>query len=356
MGLKVDYIFNGQGFGSVADRLIDANMDPGVLRPWRSAKNGKSYVTLNVRGRPKNFVTNTPATLTYDAWKDIDRRLIRVARPLLRVWGDLVGAGLSYSVPDGMGTTVLQQQTMTDWGFASVSMDGVRESDRDRPVFDTRYFPMPIIHGSFQFTARQMAAARRGAVPLDIGGMDQITRKVVEKVESFCIGTATTFSYGGGSIYGLTTMPERVTKTMTLPTAAGWTPAVLVDEINDMIQDLQDMNFNGPYGMYFSPSWAKYMNGDYADTYGGETLRSRLDKIEDLSFIRKLHYGLTGYQVVIFQLDENFIRAVQGMKLTTLQWDSHGGMVKNFKILCIMLPQLRTNADEEIPLVHGTAA
>lgn len=355
MGIKTDFVFNGQGYGSVADKLIEANMDPGALRPWR-AKNGKSYVTLVRNGKPKNFAINTPATLSWDAWKYMDRKLVRQARPRLRVWGDLVGAGLTFDHPDAMGSPILQEQTMTDFGFASVSMDGVRETDRDRPIFDIRNFPLPIVHGSYQFTARQLAAARRGVMNLDSGSSEQIIRKIVERIEGMCLGTAASYSYGGGTIYGLTNHPNRITKAMTLPTAGGWQPSVFIDEILDTIQDLQDDQFNGPYGLYYSPAWGQYLDGDYSDSYGGETLRTRLAKVEDITFRRKVHYGLSGFQVILFQLTEDVIRAINGLKMTTLQWDSNGGLVKNYKILAIMVPQLRTNADDEIGIAHGVAS
>lgn len=356
--VAVDHIFNGQGHGDLAEALVENNMHPGYFRPWR-AKNGKSYVTINGRNIP---VRNASYTLTKEQWKAMDQRLVTVARPQLRVWSDLVGAGLTYTVPDGMGTILLQEQTITDGGKAIISMDPAVDSERDRPTFDTRSFPLPVIHGDVSFSMRQLAVSRRPglaglAAPLDTTMLEQVTRRITEKVELLTIGgSGQTFSYGGSSIYGLTTKPQRITNTMTLPTDPSWTPALFVDEILDMIEDLQALNFNGPYGMYFSPNWAKYINGDYASTYGGETLGSRLDKIEDISFRRKIRYGLSGYQVILFQLTPDVIRAVTGMRLQTIQWFSKGGLGWHAKVMAIMAPQLRTNADNEIGVNHGTAS
>lgn len=353
----VDHIYNGQGHGDLATMLIENDMHPGLFRPWKSKKNRRSYVTMN----GKNYVTNTPAVLTKDQWKAMDQKLVTVARPLLRVWKDLVGAGLTYSVPDGMGTILLQEQTITDGGSAIVTMDPTVDSERDRPTFDTRNFPLPVIHGDVSFSMRQLAGSKRPgtgglAAPLDTTMLEQVTRRIVEKIELMCIGQATSFSYGGGTIYGLTTKPQRLTTAMTLPTDPGWTPALFIDEINEMISDLQDIQFNGPYGMYFSPAWSKYMNGDYASTYGGETLATRLDKIEEIQFRRKIHYGLSGYQVILFELNPSVIRAVTGLRLQTLQWMTKGGLGWHAKIMGIMVPQLRSNADDETGINHGTAA
>lgn len=355
--IGVDHIFNGQGHGDVADMLIDADMNPAMLRPWRSKKTRRSYITLN----GKNYVTNAPATMTKDQWKYMDQKLVTVARPQLRVWSDIVGAGLTYTVPDGMGTIVLQEQTITDGGSARVDMDALVESERDRPTFDIRNFPLPIVHGDVSFSARQLAVSRRSgtggvSAPLDTTMLEQVTRRIVEKIELMTIGQASSYSYGGGTVYGLTTKPQRLTSSMTLPTDPGWTPALFVDEILDMISDLQDINFNGPYGMYYSPSWSKYINGDYTSAYASDTLGTRLDKIEDISFRRKVRYGLTGFQVILFELNPSVIRAVTGMRLQTIQWDSKGGLAKHFKIMAIMVPQLRSNADDETGINHGVAS
>lgn len=355
--VRTDYIYNGsggwEGIGSVADRLIEADMNIGALRPWKvHRRSRRSYITINGR----NYVTNAPSTLTYDAWKQLDRDVIEVARPRLMVWNDLVNAGLTYNVPDGMGTIVLQEQTMGDAGAATISMDGLRESHRDRPEFDLRNYPLPIIHGDFQFSARQLAVARRGGLPLDTTMAKLVTRRIVEQVELMCIGSTPAYSYGGGTLYGLTSKPQRITKAMTLPTAVGWTPKVFVDEVLDLIEDLQANEYYGPFGMYFSPNWNKYMDMDYSTNYGGDTLRTRMEMVEDIQFMRKLRYGLSGFQIVVFQLTDDVIRAINGMDLTTLQWDGKGGLAKHFKVMCIYVPQVRNDAEERSGIGHGTAA
>lgn len=351
--MAIDYIYNGQGFGDVADRLLENDMNPAILRPWIS-KNGRRYITVN----GQHFLTNAPASLPYEAWRRIDGSVQRVARPGLRVWGDLVGAGLTYDVPNGMGTTVLTEQTMTDAGAATISMDALKGSERDRPQFDIKNFPLPIVHGEFSFSARQLAVARASGAPLDTTMAEMVTRRIVEQVEALTIGTAPTYSYGGGTVYGMTNHPARYTKVLTLPTALGWTPETTYNELLDMIVTLQDHMYNGPYGMYFSPAWVKYLAQDYSSVYPGVTLNSKLGDLRELglSFARKLMYGLSGFQVVMFQLSSEVIRAVQGMPLTTLQWDSKGGLAKNFKIMAIMVPQVRTNASGETGIVHGVAA
>lgn len=351
----VDFVYNGQGFGGVADRLLATNFQLGALRPW-TGPDGRSYMTLNHQGKDVTvLVGNAPSTLMYDQWKFFDNEVIRVARPLLRAWGDISGAGLTFTVPNGLAHPVMQQQTMTDWGNATISMDGLRQARRDRGLFDLRNFPLPIIHADFSFSLRELMVSRNGNMPLDTTSIEQNTRKIVEQVEQLTLGTAASYSYGGGTVYGLTNTPYRVTKTFTLPTAVGWEPAVTYDEILDAIQSLQDIYFNGPYGVFVSPGWTKYMNTDYSAAYPGATLASKLAQIGDIRFVRKVDY-LSNFQIIIFQLTPDVIRAVTGMPMTTMQWESQGGMMVNFKIMCIMVPQVRANANDQTGIVHATAA
>lgn len=360
----LDYIMNGQGFGNVADRLLASAgtsgvLDTGVLRPWMD-KYGRSCVDIadgwDDKGKPKfkTLITNAPATLTKDAWQLLDDTILRVARKELRVWGDIVRQGLTYNVPNGMGTTVLQHQTMTDSGEAALSMDGLRQTNRDRVVFDIANLPLPIVHSDFSFSLREILVSRQGQ-PIDTAQAEQATRKCMEQIEKLMLGTTSSYSYGGGTIYGLTNFPQRIATTMTLPTDPGWSPQLFIEEINGMIQDLKDINFNGPYGVWYSTAWAQYMANDYSATYRGGNLRNRAAETPNVSFWNEADY-LDGFQVLIVQLSQDVIQAVTGMQLRTLQWETQGGLEKNFKVMGIMVPRIRANSDEVTGINHGVAA
>lgn len=356
MGFGIDCLYKGQAFGEVADRLALSNGDVNVLRPYLDSKGRSCLRVFNERkNKHETVITNSPALLMKDQWIQIDDAVVRVARPLLRVWGDVVGAGLTYDIPDGMGTTIIQHQSMTDAGEAALSMDGLRQTNRDRTVFDLHNLPLPIVHSDFHFSLREILVSRRQRLPLDVTMIEQSTRKCVELVEKLTIGSLSSYAYGGGTIYGLTNYPDRIATTLTLPTSAGWEPETLVNEVLSMIQALQDIYFNGPYLVWYSPGWTKFLDADYAATYGGKTLRQRLGDIEDISTWRKADY-LSNYQIVVVQMTRDVIQAVRGMRLKTMQWDSHGGLQKNFKIMGIMVPRILSNSDSHTGINHGTAA
>jgi hypothetical protein len=129
---------------------------------------------------------------------------------------------------------------------------------------------------------------------------------------------------------------------------------VFVNEILAMIEQAEGDLYWGPYVLYHSNFWGQYFDRDYTATYGGETLRSRLRKIEKIQAIRSLDY-LTGKQIILVQMTDDVIQGVQGMGITTVQWEEPGGFEIGFKVLCIMIPRVRADANGNCGIVHGTA-
>lgn len=347
---------NGQAHGSVAQRLLASGGDPAMLRPWVGA-DGRSYIScLNQRtGKREAVVTNAPTTLRKDDWKLIDDVVLRVARQRLKAFADLRARGNTLTIPNGMAKTVLEYETMGDISGATISMDGVRKAEADRPEFGLGNMPLPIIHKDFHFTLRNVLTSRGGGTPIDTAMVELATRKVTEEVEKLTLGIAASYSYGGGTLYGYTNFPSRNTKVMTLPTALGWTPATTVAEVLAMRAQAQaDLHF-GPYVLYTSPSWDAYLDDDYSATKGTATLRQRLTDVQGLDDVVTLDY-LTGYQMILVEMSSDVARAVVGMDMTTVQWETEGGMMLNFKVMCILLTQLRADSNGNTGIVHGTAA
>lgn len=349
-----DFLLNNQGNGSVAGKLLQNNFDPNCLRPW-IGDDGRAYMVRNVNGKPTVVpVVNADATLRKDDWIQLDEVILKAAKPRLKAFGDLRRAGLTYGIGAGMGKTMLESENMSDIGPATVNMDGLSRGVNDRPVFDLVNLPLPIVHKDFSFSIRQIAAARNGGTPLDTTMAGLAAESVAIEVEKLTLGTAATYSFGGSSVYGYTNYPNRLTKVLTAPTASGWTPALLVQELMAMKQQSVDAFHYGPWKLYNSPAWDQYLDADYSAAKGDITLRDRIAKIKDVAAPETLEY-LTGYQFIMVQMSPNVVRAVIGMDITTLQWESHGGMQVNFKVMCILVPQLRTDQNSRTGLVHGVA-
>lgn len=353
--MTVEFIYQGKASGGVASTLLRSGMDMNILRPF-VGEDGNSYVNKMVNGKLKAVMINNVSVMRRDNWLRVDEAVVKAAKPVLRAVGDLRAAGLVKNI-NGMATPVLAYEMIGDITKATMSMDGLREGEKDVPNLDIAYLPIPILHKDVSFSARQLAIAGQGNNPfdLDTDTLEMAARRVAEEAEELLIGTLGSYSFGGGTIYGYTNYPGRATKTMTLPTAAGWSPEVFVDETLDMIQSLKDKFRPGPYMMYVSSNWNKALNSDYSSTYNGDTLRSRMQKVDDITAVRQLDY-LTGYQVLLVQMTSDVIRMINGMDIRTVQWPEKGGMEICFKVMAILVPQIRTDIRSNAGIAHGVAA
>lgn len=350
--------------GGSARKLLKSKMDIGVLRPWLDPRTGYSYVTLKVRDRDGQFVMNShtkrvaeinvkvenEATLFRDEWKYIDTRIQRILRQPLTAWDDLRRAN-TVRIPNGMGTPVIQWQSITDAGTADISMDALRRSQRDRPHTDIGYLPLPIIHGDFSFTLREIEVSRQGGAPLDSFMSSQVMRKCLEKIEGLTAGTEPSYTYGGGTIYGYTNHPLRTTYSLVAPGVGGWTPD---DTLNDLIAMRQLMIANlmtGPYVVYVSPAWSQWLEVDYSQAKGTNSLRQRVLAMDGINSIRTL-WSLTGNQMIMTQLDNpDNSRAIVGMNPRTVEWEVDGGLELHYKVMMIWVPHFRASLNGFLPII-----
>jgi hypothetical protein len=368
-GIIMDMLFNGQAVGSVADTLMRNNFEVRSLRPYLSddgkytcidVHNGKFDKETGLAIYEPKIIGNASATLRKDAWKWLDTVVVKAAKPRLKAVMDLRSSGLTYTLPNGLGTTVLETQTQSDIGPASVSMDGLRKNPNDRPIYGLNFLPLPIVHKDFSYSARQLATAARSGSPLDTTTAELAARQVADETERLLLGTSTVadqYSYGGGNVYGLTDFPQRITKTITAPTASGWVPKTLLSEVQSMIE-LARLKFHyGPFTMYVAGTWSQYLGSDYVANFPSKTLRDRILDLEEISDIVALDY-LSGakFDIVLLQKTSDVARLVLGMDITTVMWDTEGGLQKNFKVMSIIVPQLRSDHNSNTGIVHGSSA
>ena len=356
--MSVDFILNGRGSGNMAQLLLNSGFDANALRPY-IGNDGKHYTTVVQNGVaiPVPLVGNATATLRKDEWRLLDEAVIRAAKPRLKVVSALRGAGLQYTIPNGMGKTIFEYETQSDITPAVASMDGLAGGGHeDAPVYELAGLPLPIFSKKFSISARQLAASRNGGSPLDTSNAELASRRVAELAESFTLGKADVYSFGGYSVYGLTNHPNRNTKTLTAPTAGGWAPSTLVSEVLNMKKKSQADGYYGPWMLYNSPDWDEYLDNDYTLQGGNttsKTLRNRLKEIDGITDCQTLDY-LEDYDLVLVQMSSDVVRMVVGMEMQTIQWETHGGMMMHYMVMCIIVPQLRNDQDGNMGLVHGS--
>jgi hypothetical protein len=387
----VDFVLNGQGHGPVGEALGEVRFDPGILRPFLNSK-GIPCVTINT-GRMKYndklkrhapIIETVPVSMLVqrgvntqvfnaismrrESWIEMDRAVIRAARQRLSAWRDLEGAN-SFGGFDGMARMTLEYDAMSDPGEAVVDMDGIVDARTDSPLFKTRSIPLPITHSDFWFSARRLAVARNGGTALDTTMAEAAGRRVAEMIEKTVIGVETgptygtqTVGYGAhdgtSTVYGYTNFPNRITKTnLTIP--LGTNPDATVGDVISMREAAYAAGYFGPFMLYHSTGYDRWLDDDYfraGSTAQVRTLRERIAAISGINGIRRLDYLTSGYQLILVQMTSNVARAINGMGITTVQWESQGGLRVNFKVMAIQVPQLRSDFNGNTGIVHGTTA
>lgn len=350
--MKPNFLLNGLT-GNSAQLLVNHGFDPRILRPY-VGKNGRSYVDIvdndgTIKACPVN---NVAATLRKDDWIALDTAVVKAAQSRLAFVADLRAAGLTYTIPGGMGKTVLQTETESDVNDAEISMDGLRQSANDRPEYDLVNLPLPIIYKDFSISLRQLSASRQGGSPFDVSMAELAGRKVAEQVEKLALGTAGAYAFGGGNVYGVTNFTSRLTKTFTSPTTSAWTGTTLVTELLAAKKQLTDSYHYGPYNIYVAPAWDQYLDNDFK-TYSDKTLRNRILEIQSFSAVKTVD-SMSNYDIVMVQMTSDVVREVIGMDVTTLQWETQGGLMQNFKVMTIMVPQVRADYNSKCGVLHGS--
>jgi hypothetical protein len=378
----VDYILNGQGHGAVAEQMHGVRWDPGLLRPYLD-EHGRKCCTVNtgrveyneqtqnwdpvlenvlVRDLVENYGVDCPVfnatSLRKEEWLHLDTVVLKAARQRLRAWADLAGSN-TFGGFNGMAKMILEHETMSDPGVAQVDMDGLTESKTDAPKFQLEGLPLPLTHSGFWFSRRRLAVSRNSGTPLDTTMAEAAGRRVAEMIEQTTIGTETGVTYGGASTHvggygrtskveGYLTFTDRLQKT-DLTTPTGSNPEATVQDFLEARDQLYDARYYGPYMVYHSTDWDQYLDNDYARLGGNNanmTLRDRLRRIEGIVDVRRLDF-LTDddnpFTFIFVQMTSDVARAVVGLDMTTVQWESVGGMRLDFKVMTISVPQLRSD-------------
>lgn len=338
--------------------------------------------------------------LRKEEWIELDRVVLRAARYRMRAWADLAAAN-SFGGFNGMSKMLLEHETMSDPGEAIVDMDALGEGRNDAPKFQLEGLPLPITHSDFWVSARKLAISRNSGTPVDTTMGEAAGRRVAEAIEKTTIGNQVGLTYGGSStyvggygrassVYGYTNFTPRLTKTnLTVP--LGTNPEATVADVLAMRQSLYNNKFFGPFMVYHSNDWDTFLDNDYARLGGSNanmTLRDRLRKIEGIQDVRRLDFlfastvttdtnsasykgpgqeNLTGggggsatgawpFTLLMVQMTPDVARAVNGMDITTVQWETKGGMQLNFKVMCIQVPQLRADIYGNCGILHATTA
>jgi hypothetical protein len=232
-------------------------------------------------------------------------------------------------------------------------------------MYDMEQMPLPVVHKDFSFSARQIAVARNSNSPIDASTAAAAAQRVAEEVEKLALGVSENYSFGGGRVYGLLNYPNRLTKVFTNPWRSdntrdpSWTPGLLHREILESRRALADRQHYGPFVIYVSSDFDEVLDDDYnggtAGISSSITLRERLNKVDAITSIRTSEFLSKG-SLVMLEMDQNTIQAITGLDVTTIQWQTEGGFEIHFKVLCMLLPRLKSDYYGNCGILHGRLA
>jgi hypothetical protein len=357
LNANVDLIgHGGASQGEIAAMLMrDGRLDPGFKRPWVNVEDGKTYVTVYTGGDPalpesyRDVQVNATGTLRPDEWKTLDAAVLAISEKRLGGIADLVAAGLTYDLGNGMGTTVLEYHDISDAMEAVLTMDGVTRGQGDRPVFSPHYLPLPIVHVDYEINARVLAVSRALGNPLDTTSAERASRKVNEKLEAMLF-TNTTYAFGGGTIYSYINHPDRNLYTLGTAWTADTAANILADVIGMKQKSIDAYHF-GPWALYIPVAYETVMDKDY-DTTSHQTIRQRILAIDGINAV-KVCDTLPSGNVLLVQMTSDVVRLVRGMGIQNIEWNTEGGMVTKFKVMTIQVPQIRSDQDGNSGIVHA---
>jgi len=292
------------------------------------------------------------ATLMKEEWKQMDKRVIVSTQERLVGVASLIARGSVLNLQNGMGTTVLEYQDMSDITGAQISMDGATRGQRDRPHFDTKSLPIPIIHKDASYNLRVIEASRRNGTPLDTTHIGLATRKIAEKHEELLYQGSGSYTFGGGTIYGLTDHPNRNTKTITDWGLTGTGGATILTEVLEMKAQLIADGYYGPYVLDLSTEFETKFDED-SKAQSERTIRERIMAIASISEI-KVADKLPTSSACLYQPTDDVVRIINAIPPQTVRWDEEGGMVLNLKIIGSQIPQVRADQSGNCGIVHAT--
>jgi len=294
-------------------------------------------------------------TLRKDEWKGFDTVLVEVAQQRLNVVADLLSRGLVLNIPNAMGTTVFQWETVSDMPDAQVSMDAETPADNARVDFNLQTLPLPIVHEDWFLNLRFLEASRKLGQPLDTTMLAQATLKVVQKLEDIVVNGISTIKFGGATVTGYTTFADRIQKTnFTDWGLTATTGETILDETLVAIGLINAKKHFGPFVMYVTNAWYLNLLNDFKANSDKSTLR-RLLEIPSISEI-KVSDNLAANNMIMVEMDRTVVDILNGFAPRLLQWQTMGGLKTHYKIMAIMIPRLKADSESQTGILHGTIA
>jgi hypothetical protein len=355
----MDFMAGGLGTGAIPN-YIQANgrMDAERLRPY-VAENGKAYISVfngGDREDPKCYsaIQVNNAVLRPDEWKQLDTALVEVKRERLTGFDYIVGKGLVKTLPNAMGTTVLEWHSISDSQEAIMTMDAVTRGQGDRVEYKQHFLPIPIMSVDYEINSRVLTVSRNMGNGLDVEEARNAARRIREMKEGLLFtDPATPYTFGGGTIYSFLNLPDRGTYTIPITWTTATGPQILADVVAMKNVAIADLHF-GPWTLFIPTAYNAALDEDYSVSGNSlMTIRERLLKLDGLTDIVTVDV-LPADNVVMAEMTTGTVEIINGLPLQNIQWSTEGGMVFKYKAMEIAVPRLKVDYNGNTGVVHGS--
>lgn len=290
----------------------------------------------------------TQDVLRRDEWKLFDDVIIDVARKRLTAVGDLMSRGLTLPIPNALGVTKIEWEQASDLTDAEVSMGGITDAQRDRQTFALKSIPLPIIHKDFQINIRALEASRTLGQPLDTTQAAVAARIVSEKIETILFN-GSLVAGTGNTIPGYTTHADRITGSL----GTAWTTETgenILADVLAMLTAAAEKNMYGPFIIYIPVGAFVNMGNDFKSD-SDKSIMARVLETPGIEAIQPSS-DLAASEVVMVQMTSDVVDMIEGIQPTMVTWESHGGMMLNFKVLAIMVPRIKSDKAGQSGVIH----
>jgi len=336
--------FVGNAVGSPVHALSGSGMNTNALRPY-IAEDGRPYITINGVA-----VRANAALLQKDEWKTLDRSVIQIARQRLNGIADLQNRGLVRNL-GGLGVMTDEWEDVSDMEAANVDMAGATRGEEDSAVFQTQGVPIPIIHKNFRINIRRLLASRRQGAPIDTTQAETSSRLVRDGLENMLFNGVTLKS-DGYNIYGYTTYPNRLRTNI----ATAWDSATtsILTDVEHMLATMHAAYHFGPFVMYVPTNYYSVLIKDYS-SYKNGTFLDRILAYPDIEAVKPADV-LTSTEIVMVEMARDVVDLAVGQDITTVEWESQGGMISHYKVMAAMAPRLKKDGNGNTGILHAFEA
>lgn len=291
----------------------------------------------------------TNATLPKDAWIAIDKVVLEVAAQRLIGIADLRTHGLTRDLTAaGLGAMYDYWQTLSEGGDAEQSMTGIAAGAENTVDWGEQTIPLPITFVDFRVPIRKLIASEQSpfGLPIDTTMVASATRKVIEKLEETLFNGSSVVS-GGNSLYGYIDYPHSNFVNLT----GDWhdTPANSELDVRLLIAALEADRHHGPFILYVhSEEWndLRARQTDIDKTY--------LDIIKGMAGIEdvKVSDALEAGNIVLAEMTRETVDLDTAVDIKVVEWETHGGMQTNFKVMCVIAPRVKSDYDNRCGVAY----